>query len=818
MRSDHLRGWIVDVQLGSEGNCMDVWIFDISEGMQRITIPWCACIHVYATEKNLDRLEEWLSLPEIISRFSVGNIRTAKKRLSLDEFEMHNVLEIDVNDNRNIRRLAQHIEARGSHHKYSLYSVDAHLAQRFFVEYRIAPFQFVEWDGGSFSLLEINNHWPELKTVELEFSYDSENGFESVDSWMKEVRICIWKDFLPSVNVHAKIVRKESTTSFLSEIVDTIRQLDPDIIITKGGDSLHMSALSNLAETVDFDFNISRIKTDLSPRTMSRIVHSYGQVIRKDSYFPLYGRLHIDLNASFIVREGGILGLFELSRHSRQSPQDISRLSPGSVISAIQMRVAMEDQVLVPWKKNRAEDTKTAWELLIADRGGLYLDSKPGVYQNVIELDFASLFPSIIATRNISPETLNCACCQTTPNPPRKDDFIPLIPSNAEKTFREREREHIFASKLFPSEINCALQVPGLKTHTCARTHGFLGRVVAPLIERRMELKKLRKRKGDLYDLQQNALKWLLVTCFGYTGYKNARFGRIEAHEAICAWAREILLDTISIAEEEGWNVLHAIVDCVWIENKNLETREEKISHALRLADKVSKEIGIPLEFEDIYDFIGFLPSRMHGSGSLTKYWAHGQNGFKLRGIEARQHSTCRWIRNLQTKALEILKGKIDCGRDFYSVKIQNRIVGILKDELKKLYSNNLDYTDLIITKRVTKQIQDFSVSTRTQIALIRARRLGNTILPGRKVRYIATKPVSRSPESKVVLPEELGLGRHVNLDCEYYEGLAVRAMWAILGPFGWTDEEIAKGTKKYTLFDFFESFGAKSAIDDSSY
>ena len=42
--------------------------------------------------------------------------------------------------------------------------------------------------------------------------------------------------------------------------------------------------------------------------------------------------------------------------------------------------------------------------------------------------------------------------------------------------------------------------------------------------------------------------------------------------------------------------------------------------------------------------------------------------------------------------------------------------------------------------------------------------------------------------------------------------------MWAILGPFGWTDEEIAKGTKKYTLFDFFESFGAKSAIDDSSY
>ena len=47
--------------------------------------------------------------------------------------------------------------------------------------------------------------------------------------------------------------------------------------------------------------------------------------------------------------------------------------------------------------KKPPQDTKTAWELMMTDRGGLYLDSKPGVYKDVIELDFASLFPSIIA-------------------------------------------------------------------------------------------------------------------------------------------------------------------------------------------------------------------------------------------------------------------------------------------------------------------------------------------------------------------------------------------------------------------------------------
>ena len=818
MRSDYLRGWVIDAQLSDTGRHMDVWIIDVEGNVNRICIPWCACIHVHAENRLLHNLPQWLKLPEIAEKFSIGPIRMVKRRLSLDEFEMHNVLEVDVLDSRKIRKAAQHIEARGDHHRYSLFSVDAHLAQRFFIEFGISPFQFVEWDGDSFSLVDENDSWPKMKVIELNFEYHSNNGFDTLKSYLKKIEIFQWDGFLPRKKLHSVVQRKHCGMEFLTEFEHCINRLNPDIIVTRGGDALHFAALDKLAKRVGFDMNLSRTECELKPRSMSRVVHSYGQVIRKDAYFPLNGRLHIDLSASFIVREGGILGLFELSRHSRQSPQDISRLSPGSVISAIQMRIAMEDGVLVPWKKNRAEDTKTAWELLATDRGGLYLDSKPGVYADVIELDFASLFPSIIATRNISPETLNCACCQTTTEFPTTDMFVPLNPNDAERTFRQRARVDVFSSKIFPSANASALQVPGLKTHTCARTHGFLGRVVAPIIERRMQLKNQRKRKGDLFDLQQNALKWLLVTCFGYTGYKNARFGRIEAHEAICAWAREILLATISIAEDDGWDVLHAIVDCVWIENKNLETREEKIDAAMQLSQKVTKLIGIPLEFEDIYDFIGFLPSRMHGAGSLTKYWAHGQNGFKLRGIEARQHSTCEWIIELQKRSLEILKKNLDNGGKYNSVAVQQTIITMLHDEIKRLNSKEIDPKTLVVTRRVTKRIQDFSVSTNTQQALIRARKLGQDILPGRKVRFVATKPSPGVPESRVILLEELSSNSKFRIDSEYYQNLAVRAIWAILGPFGWSDEEIRHGRRKYTLFDFFDAFNPKPSIDDSAY
>ena len=65
----------------------------------------------------------------------------------------------------------------------------------------------------------------------------------------------------------------------------------------------------------------------------------------------------------------------------------------------MQIRQSIEDGVLIPWKKNRPEDMKDAEQIMLADRGGLYLDPIVGVHQGVIELDFASLFPSIIATR-----------------------------------------------------------------------------------------------------------------------------------------------------------------------------------------------------------------------------------------------------------------------------------------------------------------------------------------------------------------------------------------------------------------------------------
>ena len=67
----------------------------------------------------------------------------------------------------------------------------------------------------------------------------------------------------------------------------------------------------------------------------------------------------------------------------------------------------------------------------------------------------------------------------------------------------------------------------------------------------------------------------------------------------------------------------------------------------------------------------------------------------------------------------------------------------------------------------------------------------------------MVVKWVTKDPIDRVVLLEELDSSISVKIDFQYYRDLAIRAMWAILAPFGWSDGEIMTGSKTTTLFDF---------------
>ena len=127
-------GTILDVQPASNGTSLDVWLVGGVNGSMKLNIPWCPSLHVHATRQRLQHLCSWLEQPEIRDRFGLGLMRMHRSRLSLDASEVDEVLEIDVHNCWHLKKVATHIESRGQYKHYTLYSVDAHLAQRFLLE------------------------------------------------------------------------------------------------------------------------------------------------------------------------------------------------------------------------------------------------------------------------------------------------------------------------------------------------------------------------------------------------------------------------------------------------------------------------------------------------------------------------------------------------------------------------------------------------------------------------------------------------------------------------------------------------------------
>ncbi|HUK30694.1 MAG TPA: DNA polymerase domain-containing protein, partial [Candidatus Acidoferrum sp.] len=449
-------------------------------------------------------------------------------------------------------------------------------------------------------------------------------------------------------------------------------------------------------------------------RTRSRSYMSYGRILFKNSTTTLCGRLHVDTQNSFIADKCDLSGLWELARVTKLPVQYASRTTTGTGISYMQMELAWRDGVLIPGQKAEPEDPKPPDQLLLADRGGLVFTPKLGFFTNVAELDFVSEYPSIMAKFNISPETVNCPCCADTPT------------------------------------------VPELGYHVCQKWRGITSRVVERLIAKRRELKERIRAmphqvSGEIpneaarhYKLQRDSLKWLLVCCFGYTGYKNARFGKIEAHEAINAVARETLLVAKETAEEKGYEVLHALVDSLYV-YKHGASRDDYES----LAQEIERLTRLPLAIEAIYRYVVFLPSRQFEDVPVpNRFFAVSEDGeLKVRGLESRRHDTPPLVARMQKQALEILAEAHDY--DGYCRKL-TEARALLRRYEESLENGSVAIEDLIISKRMTREPREYQKANLTAIVAQQLYSNGVRLRPGQTVQYVIINSKARVPNDRV--------------------------------------------------------------------
>ena len=116
------------------------------------------------------------------------------------------------------------------------------------------------------------------------------------------------------------------------------------------------------------------------------------------------------------------------------------------------------------------------------------------------------------------------------------------------------------------------------------------------------------------------------------------KFGRTECHEAINAFARDILLTAKQRLEADGWRVIHGIVDSIWV-TPDPDVNDDDRADLEALATEITETVEIRLEHEAHYDWVAFVPQRQSDAGALTKYLGKvlDADELKIRGIEARK-------------------------------------------------------------------------------------------------------------------------------------------------------------------------------------
>jgi len=744
VRLKAVQGWLFDAYPSGPSD-VTVWI--IAENGERIKL-FDKHIHRIYVSGNLSDLK---SLAEKIKNSkSIASWRFVEKYADFMDASKKKVLEVDMSDYGRTSFFARKILKLGGYEKFRLYNVDVPIAQAYLYEKDVFPLaRVMVVDSGnrlSYDILDSVENCeydiPPFRSVRLDVSIKAEGALKRLADKIDSVSLEFGNKTI--------LIREGNEADMILELVKTIKEEDPDLIFTHGGDSFIFPYLAYRAfvNGVLDRFVLSREDIPLkAKKSGGRAFFSYGRVYHKAPMRRLYGRIHIDVDNTFIYTACGLEGLVEVSRTCRVPLHISARASIGSIMSSLQLYTAWKDEILIPWKKREPESFKSAWELLVADRGGFIFEPKLGFHTDVVEVDFTSMFPVLMLTRNISAETVLCKCCP-----------------------------------------NSKLRVPELGYNICEKRRGIVPKTLDLLLRKRFSYKNLIREVADeerryAYDMRQAALKWILVTCFGYLGYRNARFGKVDAHIAVCAFARDALLKTSRMAEEHGFEVIHGIVDSLWLKKTGFSPKE-----VVEFCSEVSNAIGVPLNVEGKYRWIVFLPSKvLEGVPVLNRYYGVFETDkIKMRGIEARRGDTPNFISEAQIEMIKVLAKSKDFEDFLAKIPIA---LNVLREYATRLISNQISVQDLLITKRLSKYPSGYSHDVFQAIAAKQLEKAGFDVSAGRTVRYLITDSKRRAAERRVLAAELIKpRTRH---DIQKYLDMLVSSGETLLGVFGYTKDKI---------------------------
>jgi len=399
-----------------------------------------------------------------------------------------------------------------------------------------------------------------------------------------------------------------------------------------------------------------------------------------------------------------------IARIGRLPMDDIARLGVSQWIRSLLYYEHRRRNYLIPKREElqrRSEGVMS--DAVIKDkkyRGGLVVEPKEGIHFDVVVMDFASLYPSIIKVRNLSYETVRC------PHEECKNNTI-----------------------------------PGTNHWACTKKNGLTSMIIGSLRDLRVNYYKSLAKKETLTDDQRQqytvvsqALKVILNASYGVMGAEIFPLYFLPVAEATTAIGRHTILETIKKCEETGVEVLYGDTDSLFLKKPTPEQIKIVIEQA-------KKDHGVDLEIDKTYRYC-VLSNRKKNYLGVTK-----SGKVDVKGLTGKKSHTPAFIKNLFYELVDILS-KVQTMDDFAKAKQD------ISDKIaicgKKVEAKEIPLEDLTFNVMLSKAPSEYVKTIPQHIRAAKQLESIREIKKGDKISFIkilnkpGVKPVELAKKEEI--------------------------------------------------------------------
>jgi DNA polymerase I len=441
-----------------------------------------------------------------------------------------------------------------------------------------------------------------------------------------------------------------------------------------------------------------------------------------------------------------------IARIGRMPIDDIARMGVSQWIRSLFYYEHRKRNYLIP----KREELERRSEGVLSDavikdkkfRGGLVINPKKGIHFDVVVMDFASLYPSIIKVRNISYETVRC-----------------------------------------PHEECKKNTIPQTNHWACSKKNGLTSMIIGSLRDLRVNYYKSLAKKETLteeqrqqYTVVSQALKVILNASYGVMGAEIFPLYFLPAAEATTAIGRHTILETIKKCEEIGIEVLYGDTDSLFIKKPT----EEQIQQVI---EQAKKDHGVDLEIDKTYRYC-VLSDRKKNYFGVTK-----EGKVDVKGLTGKKSHTPGFIKKLFYELLDVLS-KVQTMDDFTNAK--NEISEKIAICGKKLEAKEIPIEDLTFNVMLSKAVSEY---VKTIPQHIRAAKQLETIREIKKGDIISYIKIQNKPGVK---PAELA--KKEEIDSKKYMEFLESTLEQITSSMDMDFDTILGKPKQTGLDEFFWS------------